>query len=289
MELAKRGVKVWVKPLMPSGSAIPLTRNWRFPWSPRTCTCPKESCTTPGAWRSTWFERRVLPLRQLLDRLLVEVVDAAADGREDVVPRPIEALGYDDDVLRLLHLERECDGGLFRGADHGFGGRDLQPLLPCDQRVGARGDRWGDEVTRRVALGPRDDVAVGCLDADEGSCHGLPRSVLRRAGYLVPSRSRFLGGSERRRSEVQQRGCQQQTRAMSAHGRDPFLGIGRRLGERSAGPAAVNRYGSRYGRSIARSSDRCGRASPGRRGEHGRAPREPWRTDDGLGDALRVI
>ena len=201
MELAKRGVRVWVKPLMPSGSAIPFTRYWRFPWSPRTWTCPKESCTTPGAWRSTWFSGVFWPCGSSWIALLREVVDAAADGREDVVPRPIEALGHDDDVLRLLRLERECDGGLFRGADHGFGGRDLQPFLPCDQRVGARSDRWGDEVTRRVALGARDDAAVGCLDADEGSSSRVapkrPSSCRLSCAFPEPV-SRRLGAAKKR-------------------------------------------------------------------------------------------
>ena len=130
---------------------------------------PERILDDPRRLEDDLVQRCVLSLRQLLDGLLGEVVHAAADRREDVVPRPIEALGHDDDVLGLLRLERERDGGLFACADHGVGGRDLQPLLPCDQRVGARSDRWGDEVTRRIAL---------------GSCDARGRRVSRRESVL---------------------------------------------------------------------------------------------------------
>ena len=88
---------------------------------------------------------------------------------------------------------------------------------------------------------------------------------------------------------MKQCGCQQQPRAIRAHRQCPFLGIGRRLGERPGGPSAANRDGAPSGRSGAKRSGRCGRASPGRRGERGRAPREAWRPDEGLEDALRVL
>ncbi len=36
-----------------SGMMTPLMRYCRLAWSPRTCSWPKESCTTPGACRIT--------------------------------------------------------------------------------------------------------------------------------------------------------------------------------------------------------------------------------------------
>ena len=46
-------VSAFVNSERPSGSWTPSSRYCRLPWSPRTWTCPKLSCTTPGARSST--------------------------------------------------------------------------------------------------------------------------------------------------------------------------------------------------------------------------------------------
>ena len=55
MLLAKRVSSDWPKPLIASGITTPSMRYCTFAWSPRTCSWPYESCTTPGACSTTWF------------------------------------------------------------------------------------------------------------------------------------------------------------------------------------------------------------------------------------------
>ena len=60
-ELANRGDRTWLNSDSPSGNCTPSSRYCRLPWSPRTWTWPKPSCTTPGARSSTWFSGAFSP------------------------------------------------------------------------------------------------------------------------------------------------------------------------------------------------------------------------------------
>ena len=60
-ELAKRGDRIWLNSASPSGNCTPSSRYCRLPWSPRTWTWPKPSCTTPGARSSTWLSGAFSP------------------------------------------------------------------------------------------------------------------------------------------------------------------------------------------------------------------------------------
>jgi hypothetical protein len=55
--------KMLPKPVTPSGSITPLTRNWTLAWSLRTCSEPAtaESCETPGACSSTFSTDWLVP------------------------------------------------------------------------------------------------------------------------------------------------------------------------------------------------------------------------------------
>ena len=61
IELANRGDRIWLNSASPSGNCTPSSRYCRLPWSPRTWTWPKPSCTTPGARSSTWFSGAFSP------------------------------------------------------------------------------------------------------------------------------------------------------------------------------------------------------------------------------------
>ena len=62
---AMRVSSAWPKPLIASGMMTPLMRYWMFAWSPRTCSWPNESWTTPGACRTHLVQRRGFAERQV--------------------------------------------------------------------------------------------------------------------------------------------------------------------------------------------------------------------------------